>query len=95
MQRRSNNFKELNSFKGTLRREKHTDLPSFEGVSVTLPDLETGIDFDVPVLLVKDMRPCAGGTVIRLLTGEKCTVRGDVQEVCHKIIKAKIEGGHD
>lgn len=98
MNRRSNNFDELGSFKSTIRREKDRSLPSFEGVNVLLEDAESGIKFSVPVILVKSIFPVRANkpTVkIHLVTGERYFVNGSVAEVLGKINEAKIKGGHN
>lgn len=95
MNRQSNNFGELHSFKTSLRREKTNGFPKFDGVKVKLIDCESGVEFTLPVLMVKSMRPTDKGTLVRLVDGTKHHVEGTVQNVCHAIIKAKIEGGHD
>ena len=89
------NFGELRSFKSTLAREKTQELPTFEGITVTLSDYESGVEFALPVLLIKSMRPLGDGTLIRLIDGGKHHVKGSVQNVCHEVIEAKIKGGHN
>lgn len=98
MNRRSNNFNELDSFKSTMKREKDRSLPSFGGVNVLLEDAESGIEFSIPVAHIKSVFPVHANkpTVkIRLVTGEAHFVSGSVAEVLGKISIAKIKGGHN
>lgn len=103
MNRQSNNFDELNSFKSAVKREKGRSLLSFEGVSVTLVDAESDVEFSLPVNLIEEVWTLKTGNVhehvSKVRTGaangrKVYYVKGRATEILHKITEAKIKGGH-
>lgn len=99
MDRRCGNFGELHPFKEAVRREKERDLPSFDGINVTLTDAESGVKFDLPINLIDSILAAKTSTgmitKIHLNTGDTYYVSESVSLVMLRINEAKIRGGHN
>ena len=105
MNRQSNNFDELSTFKAAVKREKERELPSFEGVYAVFVDAETLIKFRVPVDLIASVRTIRSeeypeGNVSKIRVAQSgggyqvYYVRGDASAIHGVINEAKIRGGH-
>ena len=93
---RKDNFEELTSFKSIIKDPKRHDLPSFEGIHVSLEDVESGVMYNIPVTLIESISDASGSmpvVQIRLITGDVYLASGTVIEVLGRITEAKIKGG--
>lgn len=93
-----NNFEELKFFKSVVKDPKRHEIPSFEGVSVTLEDPESAVCYGVPVNLIDSISNVPTATdrpkvQIKLKTGDSYFALGTVTEILGKVIEAKIKGG--
>ena len=94
---RKSSFGELGSFKSAVKREKIREIPEYNDVYVTLKDAASGIDFELPVCLVKSVfHVNADYPVVQIVlhTGVKYYAVGTVTDVLGKISEAKIRSNY-